>query len=81
MVKPIHKPEAEVRVETIDEEESFKVNPEFNPFKSIAEEKAPILPDPEEQKAADPVPPKTSGLQMVIEEKQEALLQPELLTR
>ena len=79
MVKPIHKPEAEVKVETIDEEESFKVNPEFNPFKSIAEEKAPIL--PEEQKAADPVPPKTSGLQMVIEEKQEALLQPELLTR
>ncbi len=79
MVKPIHKPEAEVQVETIDEEES-KVNPEFNPFKSIVDEKAPILAE-EQKAAADPVPAKTSGLQMVIEEKQELLLQPELLTR
>jgi hypothetical protein len=33
MIKPSHKPEAEVKVETIENEEESKVNPEFNPFK------------------------------------------------
>jgi hypothetical protein len=37
MIKPIHKPPAEVKVETIENELQIsiqsKVNPDFNPFK------------------------------------------------
>ena len=66
-----------MKVESFEHEEELKVNPDFNPFKSIVEEKPPIK--PEEKKPVVPIQPKTNGLQMVIEEKQEVQLQPELL--
>jgi hypothetical protein len=43
--KPSQKPEAEVKVESFEHEEDIKVNPDFNPFKSIVEEKPPIKPE------------------------------------
>ena len=66
-----------MKVESFEHEEELKVNSDFNPFKSIVEEKPTIK--PEEKKPVFTIQPKTSGLQMVIEEKQEVQLQPELL--